>query len=114
MADLYLVRHGQASFGAADYDKLSALGGARILVVEDNEINQEVAMGLLEDAGFVVELADDGAIAIRKVQEADAQHAFGRRSSGKPGRVHAVDEHQPRTLDPREQGRIESGVGAVS
>ena len=26
VADLYLVRHGQASFGAADYDKLSALG----------------------------------------------------------------------------------------
>ena len=26
MADLFLVRHGQASFGAADYDKLSALG----------------------------------------------------------------------------------------
>ena len=26
MADLYLVRHGQASFGAADYDKLSSLG----------------------------------------------------------------------------------------
>ena len=26
MADLYLVRHGQASFGAADYDQLSALG----------------------------------------------------------------------------------------
>ena len=26
MADLYLVRHGQASFGAADYDRLSPLG----------------------------------------------------------------------------------------
>ncbi len=26
MGDLYLVRHGQASFGAADYDNLSALG----------------------------------------------------------------------------------------
>lgn len=26
VADLYLVRHGQASFGAADYDKLSTLG----------------------------------------------------------------------------------------
>jgi broad specificity phosphatase PhoE len=26
MADLYLVRHGQASFGAANYDKLSTLG----------------------------------------------------------------------------------------
>ncbi|MFN4361317.1 MAG: histidine phosphatase family protein [Hylemonella sp.] len=27
MGTLYLVRHGQASFGAADYDQLSALGG---------------------------------------------------------------------------------------
>ncbi|MEI7538018.1 MAG: histidine phosphatase family protein, partial [Comamonadaceae bacterium] len=26
MGTLYLVRHGQASFGAADYDKLSELG----------------------------------------------------------------------------------------
>ena len=26
MGTLYLVRHGQASFGAADYDRLSALG----------------------------------------------------------------------------------------
>jgi phosphohistidine phosphatase SixA len=26
MAQLYLVRHGQASFGAADYDKLSDIG----------------------------------------------------------------------------------------
>ena len=30
MADLVLVRHGQASFGAAHYDKLSALGRAAI------------------------------------------------------------------------------------
>ena len=26
MADIYLVRHGQASFGADNYDQLSALG----------------------------------------------------------------------------------------
>ena len=26
MGNLYLVRHGQASFGAADYDNLSELG----------------------------------------------------------------------------------------
>ena len=26
MAAIYLIRHGQASFGNADYDKLSALG----------------------------------------------------------------------------------------
>ena len=27
MTDIYLVRHGQASFGKANYDKLSPLGG---------------------------------------------------------------------------------------
>ena len=26
MATIYLIRHGQASFGAEDYDKLSELG----------------------------------------------------------------------------------------
>ena len=26
MSNIYLVRHGQASFGAADYDQLSELG----------------------------------------------------------------------------------------
>jgi broad specificity phosphatase PhoE len=29
MAELYLVRHGQASFGAENYDELSAAGGAQ-------------------------------------------------------------------------------------
>jgi broad specificity phosphatase PhoE len=31
MPTLYLVRHGQASFGAADYDNLSDLGGSQAL-----------------------------------------------------------------------------------
>ncbi len=34
--------------------------GARVLVAEDNEINQKVAVGLLEKLGYRVELADDG------------------------------------------------------
>jgi len=34
--------------------------GARILLVEDNEINQQVAQEVLEGAGFVVEIANDG------------------------------------------------------
>ncbi|MBF7073028.1 histidine phosphatase family protein [Glaciecola sp. MH2013] len=33
MAQLYLVRHGQASFGAADYDKLSELGQQQSLLL---------------------------------------------------------------------------------
>jgi len=48
-----------------------ALVGARALLVEDNEINQEVASELLRDAGLVVELAGDGAVALDKVQRGD-------------------------------------------
>ena len=53
---------------AAD-QRLQALRGARILLVEDNEINQQVARELLEDAGFVVEVADNGQIALAMAQQ---------------------------------------------
>jgi two-component system, sensor histidine kinase and response regulator len=45
--------------------------GTRVLLVEDNEINQEVAMGLLEDAAIHVDLAENGEIAVRMTQEND-------------------------------------------
>ncbi|ACB33717.1 PAS/PAC sensor hybrid histidine kinase [Leptothrix cholodnii SP-6] len=41
--------------------------GMRLLVVEDNDINREVAQALLEEVGFVVDLAEDGAEAVAKV-----------------------------------------------
>src|SRR5262249_30051307 len=43
--------------------------GTRVLLVEDNEINQEVAIGLLEDAAIEVDLADNGEIAVRMVRD---------------------------------------------
>jgi two-component system, sensor histidine kinase and response regulator len=43
--------------------------GTRVLLVEDNEINQEVAIGLLEDAAIKVDLAENGEIAVRMAQE---------------------------------------------
>ena len=42
-----------------------------MLLVEDNEINQEVAIGLLEDAAIQVDLAENGEIAVRMAQETD-------------------------------------------
>jgi two-component system sensor histidine kinase/response regulator len=53
----------------ADEAQLAALRGARILLVEDNDVNQEVACGLLLDAGLVVDIADNGLIALEKVQQ---------------------------------------------
>jgi CheY-like chemotaxis protein len=43
--------------------------GTRVLLVEDNEINQEVAIGLLEDAAIQVDLAENGEIAVRMAGE---------------------------------------------
>ena len=44
-----------------------ALGGARILLVEDNLLNQEVACELLREAGFTVDVADNGMIGLEKL-----------------------------------------------
>ncbi len=45
--------------------------GRRILLVEDNRINQEVAKALLRRAGLVVEVAEDGRIGLERVREHD-------------------------------------------
>jgi signal transduction histidine kinase/CheY-like chemotaxis protein len=50
-------------------ENLTAIKGARILLVEDNELNQQVATELLTDAGFNIDLAENGEIAIQKVQK---------------------------------------------
>ncbi|TRZ67938.1 MAG: response regulator, partial [Rhodocyclaceae bacterium] len=49
-------------------EDLAGIKGARILLVEDNELNQEVAGEILRDAGFVVDIADNGRIAVDMVQ----------------------------------------------
>jgi signal transduction histidine kinase/DNA-binding response OmpR family regulator/HPt (histidine-containing phosphotransfer) domain-containing protein len=50
---------------------LDQLHGARVLLVEDNELNQEVAMGLLEPAQMSIDLAENGEVAIRMVDKHD-------------------------------------------
>ncbi len=50
---------------------LTTISGARILLVEDNDINQEVATVLLTDVGFAVTLASNGEEAVALVQERD-------------------------------------------
>ncbi len=48
---------------------LASIAGARILLVEDNELNQEVATELLRDAGFAVDVADNGAIGLARIAQ---------------------------------------------
>jgi len=48
---------------------LKNIQGARILLAEDNEINQQVAQEILEQTGLVVEIANDGSEALEMAQE---------------------------------------------
>ncbi|MCP4720983.1 MAG: response regulator, partial [Desulfobacteraceae bacterium] len=45
------------------------LKGARILLVEDNFINQEIAKAMLEGAGIEVDLADNGKVGVERVYQ---------------------------------------------
>ncbi|MBF0124297.1 MAG: response regulator [Magnetococcales bacterium] len=49
------------------------LGGARVLLVEDNAINRQVASEILAGIGLVVEVAADGNEAVAKVTETESK-----------------------------------------
>ena len=46
--------------------------GRKILLVEDNEINQEIAQEILSSVGFVVDTVNDGTEAVDRVKNVDA------------------------------------------
>jgi|GEM_PF-1094034 len=49
--------------------ELSRVRYARILLVEDNDLNQQVALELLASVGIQADLADNGAVAVEMVQQ---------------------------------------------
>ena len=55
----------EAAWTQADFD------GKRILLVEDNELNREIAEEILEETGFVVETAPDGTDAVDMMKNAE-------------------------------------------
>ena len=52
----------------------NCLNGVRILLVEDNEINIEIARELLTEEGCLVETANDGVACIDMIEKADADY----------------------------------------
>ncbi len=50
---------------------LADFSGKRILLVEDNELNREIAQVILEEAGFLVETAPDGTDAVAMMEKAE-------------------------------------------
>ena len=45
--------------------------GKKVLLVEDNELNREIATAILEDAGLIVESVEDGVDAVERMSSAD-------------------------------------------
>jgi len=50
-------------------ESLRSIRGAKLLLVEDNAINQEIANEILEQAGFKIEIANDGKEAVEKIYQ---------------------------------------------
>ena len=86
-----IVRAPQDDFEAVP---VNALNGVRILVVEDNEVNQMVATEILGGAGYICECAPNG----RKAVEAVTAIALRPGADGLPdagdGRIRS-DSHDP-------------------
>ena len=59
----YNVRREEAD----DAEVMEKIGGVRILLVEDNRINQQVAKEILEGVGVIVDIANNGVESLRSV-----------------------------------------------
>ena len=53
-------------------DEKSILQGKRVLLVEDNELNAEIAMAILEQSGLILDRVEDGLACVNRLSEVDA------------------------------------------
>jgi signal transduction histidine kinase/DNA-binding response OmpR family regulator/ligand-binding sensor domain-containing protein/HPt (histidine-containing phosphotransfer) domain-containing protein len=63
------VEAGEENNSQISHESLAKIRGAKILLAEDNALNQQVAIELLTQAGFVTDLAENGQIATEKARE---------------------------------------------
>lgn len=65
----FLIDHNPKAAESETQANRDTLEEKRILLVEDNALNQEIAKFMLEEAGAVVDTADDGAEAVKKATD---------------------------------------------
>ena len=53
-------------------DGKSILQGKHVLLVEDNDLNAEIAMAILEQSGLILDRVDDGLACVNRLSEVDA------------------------------------------
>jgi two-component system, sensor histidine kinase and response regulator len=67
---------GGAIAGVTDMEAATLLQGARILLTEDNDINQQIAIELLEGVGATVKVAINGRIAVETLSNGPQPPAY--------------------------------------
>jgi len=72
----------------------ASLAGRRILLVEDNAINQQIVCGLLEDTGLLIEVADNGLRAVELFQSRMASQ-LASPSGDQPGKPILLERRPP-------------------
>ncbi len=68
---LYTIVAAEEEEKESDGERKGKRNTGRILLAEDNELNQEIAKMILEDAGFSVEVASNGQIAVDMLQKSE-------------------------------------------
>ena len=67
---LYSIVNADESEREGDNQKINLPTG-RILLAEDNELNQEIAVELLSDAGFTTDVAENGQVAVEMLNKSE-------------------------------------------
>ena len=62
--------------GVKKINEIEKIRGSKVLLTEDNEINQQVARELLEKADLIVTIANNGKEAIEKVEGSEFELVF--------------------------------------
>ena len=59
---------GRVQVDTDNVEKSYDFSGKKLLLVEDNEMNREIAIEILSEEGFIIDTAEDGDIAVEKVR----------------------------------------------
>ncbi len=65
------VSNTEMEFSNTAIDNRTPIQGKRLLLVEDNDLNREIAEELLTENGFIIETAEDGSIAVNMVRDSE-------------------------------------------
>ena len=68
---LYSVVHGEVEETEETFLETEKIRTGRILLAEDIDLNQEIATAILENAGFVTEVAENGQLAVNMLKKSE-------------------------------------------